>query len=90
MDRLLDTSKKIAIMLICSFELTIIELGCRKMSWFVSGEQINYLLQLSASTNNWSGDTDKSQYFALTDFNNCVINRSVLFLLENLFEIHRG
>ena len=39
-------------MLICSFELTIIELGCRKISLLLSGEQMNYLLQLSASANN--------------------------------------
>ena len=41
---------------------TIIELGYRKISWFVSVSQIDYLPQPSASANNWS--TDKWRYFA--------------------------
>ena len=37
-----------------SNDKTIIELGYRKISWFVSVSQINYLPQPSASANNWS------------------------------------
>ena len=45
---------------------TIIELGHRKISWFVSVSQINYLPQPSASENNNIDllASDKSQYFA--------------------------
>ena len=37
-----------------SNEKTIIEFGYRKISWFVSVSQINYLPQPSGSANNWS------------------------------------
>ena len=37
-----------------SNDKTIIELGYRKISWFASVSQINYLPQPSASANNWS------------------------------------
>ena len=59
-----------------SNDKTIIELGYRKISWFVSVSQINYLPQPSASANNWSTHhwqnltnhdkniTYKSRYFA--------------------------
>ena len=59
-----------------SNDKTIIELGYRKISWFVSVSQINYLPQPSASANNWSTHhwqnltnhdkhiTEKSRYFA--------------------------
>ena len=51
-----------------------------KISWFVSGEQINYLR-----------DTDKSGYFAITVFNNCFIIRSPrLFCKEYLWEAKRS
>ena len=45
---------------------TIIELGYGKISWFVSGEQINYLPKPKAEANNIIDlrDTDKSRYFA--------------------------
>ena len=42
---------------------TIIELGYRKISWFVGVSQINYLPQPFASANNLLA-TDKSRYFA--------------------------
>ena len=49
-----------------------------KISWFVSGEHINYLPQpLKQIIDLW--DTDKSQYFAITEFNNCFIIRSPFF-----------
>ena len=38
----------------CSNDKTIIELGFRKISWFVSVSQFNCLPQPSASANNWS------------------------------------
>ena len=55
-----------------SNDKTIIELGYRKISWFVSVSQINYLPQPSAwSTHHWQNltnhdkhITDKSRYFA--------------------------
>ena len=49
-----------------SNDKTIIELGYRKISWFVSVSQINYLLQPSALANNIIDllATDKLQYFA--------------------------
>ena len=43
---------------------TIIELGYRKISWFVSVSQIIYLPQPSASANNWSARHWQSRYFA--------------------------
>ena len=43
-----------------------------RMSWFVSGEQINYLPKPKAEANNWSARL----YFATTEFNNCFFIRS--------------
>jgi len=37
-----------------SNDKTIIELGCREISWFVSVSQFNYFPQPSTSANNWS------------------------------------
>ena len=43
-----------------------------KISWFVSGElRLRQIIEL--------GDTDKSWYFAITEFNNCFIIRSPFF-----------
>ena len=44
----------------------------RKISWFVRGEQISYWLRQIIDLQ----DTDKSQYFAITEFNNCFIIQS--------------
>ena len=54
-----------------SNDKTIIELGYRKISWFVSGEQINYLPQPSASANNWSARHWQIPIFCSTSSNNC-------------------
>ena len=40
-----------------------------KISWFVSGEQIN----LAEANNKTLQDTDESRYFVITEFNNCFI-----------------
>ena len=57
-----------------------------KISWFVGGEQINYLLNQRLSQIIDLRDTDKSWYFATTEFNNnCFIIRSPsLFFLMNI------
>ena len=48
-----------------------------KISWFFNGEQINYFSKLKVEANNIDvRDTGKSQYFAITEFNNCFIIRS--------------
>ena len=52
-----------------SSDKTIIELGYRKISWFVSGEQINYLPQPSASANNWSARRWQITIFCSTSSN---------------------
>ena len=45
-----------------------------KISWFaVCGKQINYLLKLIIDLR----DNDKSRYFAITEFNNCFIIRTL-------------
>ena len=59
---------------------------CSKISWFFSGEQIFWLRQIIVLR-----DTDKSRYFAITEFNNnnyyCFIIRSPsLFFNEYLWE----
>ena len=57
-----------------------------KISWFVSGEQINYCYQIIDLR-----DTDKSRYFAITVFNNCFIIRSPsLFSYFNHFLTAQG
>ena len=50
---------------------TIIELGYRKISWFVSVSQINYLPQPSASANIWSARHWQITIFCSTSSNNC-------------------
>ena len=57
-----------------------------KISSFVSGEQINYNL---AEADGWGKlfflrDTEKSRYFAITEFNNCLIIRSPVCFLLNI------
>ena len=54
-----------------SNDKTIIELGYRKISWFVSVSQINYLPQPSASANNWSARHWQITIFCSTSSNNC-------------------
>ena len=54
-----------------SNDKTVIELGYRKISWFVSVSQINYLPQPSASANNWSARHWQSTIFCSTMSNNC-------------------
>ena len=53
-----------------STDKTVIELGYRKISWFVSLSQINYLPQPSASTNNWSARHRQIMIFCSTSSNN--------------------
>jgi len=53
-----------------------------KISLFVSVLQINYLPQPSAL----AIATDKSRYFAITEYNNCFIIRSPSFLNSYLKE----
>ena len=48
------------------------------ISWFVSGDQINYLPKSNGQINGLR-DTDKSRYFATTEFNNCLIKRLLRF-----------
>ena len=43
-----------------------------KISWFISGELINYLPKLLTDL----PDTDNSRYFAISEFNNCFSTRS--------------
>ena len=54
-----------------SNDKTVIELGYRKISWFVSVSQINYLPQPSASANNWSARHWQITIFCSTSSNNC-------------------
>ena len=55
-----------------SNDKTIIELGYRKISWLaVSRRSINYLLQPSASANNWSARHWQITIFCSTSSNNC-------------------
>ena len=54
-----------------SNDKTIIELGYRKISWFVSVSQINYLPQPLASANNWSARHWQITIFCSTSSNNC-------------------
>ena len=54
-----------------SNDKTIIELGYRKISWFVSVSQINYLPQPSASANTWSVRHKQITIFCSTSSNNC-------------------
>ena len=54
-----------------SNDKTIIELGYRKISWFISVSQINYLPQPSASANTWSVRHRQITIFCSTSSNNC-------------------
>ena len=58
-----------------------------KISWFVSGEQINYLPKPKAEASNITDlrDTDKSRYFAITEFKDCFIIRPTSLFVMNLF-----
>ena len=51
--------------------IIIIELGHRKISWFVSVSQTNYLPQPSASAYNWSACLWKITIFCSSLSNNC-------------------
>ena len=63
-----------------------------KISCFVCGEHINYLPKPKAEANNLVPralfqiidlrDTDKSRYYAITEFNNCFIIRSPSFFFN--------
>ena len=53
-----------------SNDKTIIELGYHKISWFASVSQINYLLQPSASANNWTARHWQIKIFCSTSSNN--------------------
>ena len=64
-----------------------------KIFWFVSSEQINYLPKPNYLL--WQiidlRDIDKSQYFAITKFNNCFIIQSPsLFSYFNHFPVAQG
>ena len=50
---------------------TVIELGYRKISWFVSVSQINYLPKPKAEANNWSTRYWKITIFCSTTSNTC-------------------
>ena len=54
-----------------SNDKTIIDLGYRKISWFVSVSQINYLLKPKAEANNWSACHWQITIFCSTSSNNC-------------------
>ena len=54
-----------------SNDKTIIELCYRKISWFVSVSQINYLPRPSASANNWSARHWQMTIFCSTSSSNC-------------------
>ena len=54
-----------------SNDKTVIELCYRKISWFVSVAQINYLPQPSASANNWSARHWQIAIFCSTSSSNC-------------------
>ena len=58
-----------------------------KISWFVSGEQINYLPKPKAEASNITDlrDTDKSRYFAITEFKDCFIIRPTSLFVMNIF-----
>ena len=57
-----------------------------KISWVVSGEQINYLPKPKAEANNWSARHWQLTIFAKIEFNNCFIIRSAsLSFLRNIF-----
>ena len=64
-----------------------------KISWFVSGEQVNYFLKLNAKAfgfGKWL-ICDKSQYFVITKFNNClIIQTPSLFFNEYPWEAMRS
>lgn len=49
-----------------------------KVSWFVSGKRINYLPKPRQIVD--MRDTEKSWYFAITEFNNCFIIPSLVLL----------
>ena len=57
-----------------------------KISWFVSGEQINYNFCRSRRLRQIIDlrDTEKSRYFAITEFNNCLTIRSPACFLLNI------
>ena len=63
-----------------------------KISWFVGGEQINYLPKPKAEANIDLRDTDKSRYFATTEFKNCFImwSPSLFFFNEYPREAKRS
>ena len=54
-----------------SNDKSIIELGFRKVSWFVSVSVNNYLPQPSALANNWSARHGQITIFCSTSSNNC-------------------
>ena len=58
-----------------------------KISWFVSDEQINYLPKPKAEASNITDlrNTDKSRYFAITEFKDCFIIRPTSLCVMNIF-----
>ena len=66
-----------------SNDKTIIELGNRKISWFVSVSQINYYLpQPSACANNWS-----ARHWQITIF--CIVRRhNTVHYTEHISPVH--
>ena len=61
-----------------------------KISWFVSGEQINYLLMPKAEANNWSA-TDTTRHWQITIFKNrvqyCFIIQTANLFLQIFFKL---
>ena len=64
---------------------TIIELGCRKISWFVDGSQINYLpLPLA---NNWSARHRQITIFCSTSSNNWLLERAITYFSSHCIQV---
>ena len=62
-----------------------------KISWFVSGEQMNYLPKPKAEANNWSVRHWQIMIFVITKFNNYFIIWSPsLFFEEYLWEVKQS
>ena len=75
-----------------SNDKTIIELGYRKISWFVTVSLINYLPQPSALANNWSARHWQLTIFCSTSSNcrlmRCKRNNSNQLMMIKFWEYH--
>ena len=58
----------------------------RKILWFVSHEQVNYLLKLKTEvSNNWSARQWEIRIFGITEFNNYFIFRSPSLFFHEIY-----